>query len=247
MTGPENDFSNSSEYDSLTLESVIKEYSTESHSPELITKTWQSLWKVWGNRAGLDISVPLLNKDRSEISEVEKSGNVFIFLPKEVETDEGRITLAKIFPHIAGTWRRNPGLQKNTYSNAGWIDIESSIASPNLGLTDTETIALFTSRQRKGQRLNTYIVGAQFSKLINGHYFDNLDTEGTESLLMGTRLMGSIVNGLGEEDPINDPVCVRFYEKGAFLGSEKSDRLSTAGPDQRSNARTGWRSEGIGT
>lgn len=223
------------------IEQVVREYQKQLHTPELITHVWRNLWQVWGARVGFNIHVPPVDRSEKELAETEQKDNMLIFLPEEFASDKTLSILGEVFPHIIGNWRN--GFVVNTYERAGWIDIESGIDSPNGNMTEIEAIDLFISKKRKGQRLNTYIIGAQASKIFSGHYFDS---GRTRSWLMGTRSILEIMNGLFESRTDNDPVCGGFYEKGSSF-FEKADRLSNAPPACKPNERNpkvGWRSEG---
>ncbi|MFZ5366098.1 MAG: hypothetical protein ACOZBZ_02295 [Patescibacteria group bacterium] len=169
------------------LEEAIQEYKTQPHTPELVTKTWERLWQVWGGGVNLNFIVPACNRPQEKLVELENlpEPRMMIYCPDKIATPEGLFLLGEIFPHME-SWSLEKGARViNEVNVGGWYDIEARIEAPYTGTTEDGLRKLFASQGRTGQRLATYIIGAQFSFLITGHYFD--DSRSRQSRLLGSR------------------------------------------------------------
>ena len=162
-----------SENSSLSLlKQAVREFKENSHTPEVVTQYWQTLWQVWGERADLSIAVPPCDRTVEEIEHLEKKGRKMVYVPEEVASQENRLLLGDMFPEMESHAVKK-GNHVNNISNQGvWFDIEGSIDSPNTDTTEKDLASLFKEQGVRGQTLNIYIVGSQDAKLQTGHYFD---------------------------------------------------------------------------
>ena len=161
------------------LAGAILEYKRGPLTPELVTSTWQTAWKVWGDSVEHTFDVPYCDRTSEELAALKSEGRGVVLTPDEIYTPEGLILLGRIFPRMR-SWSTEAGTTvTNEVSNGGSIDIEMSVDAPYRtaqGYTEQELIDKIASDARQGQRLATYIVGSQFSKLLTGKYFDQGDT-----------------------------------------------------------------------
>lgn len=173
--------------DLLRAITIMQEYKTQSHTPELVTETWQTIWKVDELRVDLTINVPPCDRTKEELVKLEQEGRMLVYVPPELSTQENRHLLGKMFPRMRSysTEKENP--VTNELSQYGWVDVEASVDAPNINTTEEELRSLFASQGREGVSLNTYIIASQFSNRVKGHYFD----EG----LIWSRLLGSRYRG----------------------------------------------------
>lgn len=165
---------------------AIAEYKSQPLTPELVNKTWQTLWTEWGKRIGQTFDVPACDRTTEELVKLKKENKGVLLIPDNVSL----VDLGKIFPQMQN-WAVQEGTTVgNDHNKGGSIDIEMDLDSPNRN--DTERGAAFSleEEERNGQRLTTYIIGSQWSKLLTNHYFD----ENTfSSRLLGSRSDGSLV------------------------------------------------------
>lgn len=217
------------------------------HTPEDITNLWDVIWQIWGRRGDILPAVPHLKAKQHELAELEEEGKMFVYLPYELVSpgQSKYLLLNKIFPETATNLLKNSGSMEDEYHRYGWIDIEASIETPYSYTTETELTRLFSSQNRAGQRLSTYIIGSQFSKLITGHYFDHASSipaankhqgnmvrgvkpgelfynsmphQPFRSRLLGTRMRIVIEDGKGNKQEDNSPLEVTIYEDGRLSG-----------------------------
>lgn len=175
------------------LEEVIPEYKTKPHTPELVSETWETVWQFWGGGVNRNFVVPACDSIHEEPIEFGYLlvPTMMLYFPNEIATPEGLVLLGKIFP-----WMKSLSLEKgagviNEVNGGGWYNIEASIEAPYTDTTEGELRDLFASQGRTGQRLATYIVGAQFSFLTTGHYFD--ESRSRQSRLLGSRRRDRVV------------------------------------------------------
>lgn len=169
---------------------AIQEYKTQPLTPELVNKTWQTLWKVWGEKVGRAFDVPTCDRTEPELAELKESGKAVVLIPDEFYTSEGLVLLGRIFPKMQSRTVSEGTTITNENNRGGCVDVEMDFESPNRGTTEEQAREILESQGRKGQREATYIVTSQFSKLLTGHYFD----ENTWSRLPGSRLAGYVIN-----------------------------------------------------
>ncbi len=193
------------------LRQQLQEYKSQPHTPELVTATWQTVWQSWGERVDLKLPVPSLDRTPEELVELEKNGNMLVFVPDRLASQEGRHLLGEIFPEMRSYSVEKGNPVTNEHNRGGWYDIEKSLDVPHTNTTEKEAKKIFDKQERNGQRLNTYIIGSQFSKLTAGHYFD----ESTYSRMPGSRREGRVVGALF--NPSGD-LSVRPYWDPRFRG-----------------------------
>ena len=172
------------------LEQAVREFKEKPHTPETVTKYWRTLWSVWGEKAGLSLTVPPCDRTVEEIKQLEKEGRKLVYVPEKLASQESRHLLGNIFPDMQSHSVREGNPVTNESSQGGWFDIEASLDSPNLNTTEKDLRNKFKREGRDGQRLNTHIVGSQDAKLQTGHYFD----ENTWSRLLGSRVDGHVAD-----------------------------------------------------
>lgn len=201
------------------LEQAVREFKEKPYTPEAVTQYWQTLWQVWGEKAGL--LVPSCDRTAEEITKLKKEDRKLVYVPDELASQENRHLLGQIFPELQSYSVKKGNLITNESSQGGWFDIEASPDSPNRDTTEKDLEKLFKKQGKVGQRANVYIVGSQDAKLQTGHYFD----ENTSSRLLGSRRGGHVV----------------------VVSSRVDGRLHVAwrlGPRDR-DSRWGGRSEGV--
>lgn len=172
------------------LRAAIQEYKDQPHTPELITRVWQTIWGVDGQKAGLVIEVSVCDRTQEELVKLEQEGRMLVYVPPELSTQENRHLLGEMFPKMKSysTEKGNPVTSEpNQY---GWVDVEANVEAPNTNTNEGELRSLFASQGREGVSLNSYIIAAQFSKRVQGKYFDGL----TWSRLLGSRGEGWVVD-----------------------------------------------------
>lgn len=169
-----------------TIRKVSAEYKKSPLTPEIVNTTWKTLWAEWGKRVNLTFKVPSCDRTSEELSQLQKENRAVLFIPDNVNL----VMLGKIFPQMR-SWAVQEGTTvADEQSKGGSIDIEMDLDSPNRNTTESQARDLIKSQGRDGQRLKTYIIGSQFSKLLTGHYFD----EKTWSRLPGSRSGGGMVD-----------------------------------------------------
>lgn len=249
------------ERDSVSLNKTIETYSSNVRTPELISKTWQTIWRIWEKRAGIMPAVTDLRTTQKEINQIEKEGKMFIYLPRElaIPGNSKYLLLNKLFPETRTGLLKNPFHEADDeYHMFGWIDIEANIETPWLSATTDELERIFSWQNRLGQRLPTYIIGSQFSKLVTDRYFDSQSVPSTanehrtfpikrtSSRLLGTRMGATLVrttilpggHWINSSNEHNSPIEVRCNENGHISGG-----ISLDGKEER-HAHIGGRSEG---
>lgn len=172
------------------LEQAVKQFKEKPHTPEAITSYWETLWQVWGEKAGLGFFIPSCDRTAQEITQLEKEGRKLVYVPNELASQESRHLLGQIFPAMQSHSVKKDNSVTNESSQGGWFDIEASLDSPNRKTKEKDLEDLFKEQGKSGQRLNTFIVGSQDAKLQTGHYFD----ESTASRLLGSRDEGRVVH-----------------------------------------------------
>lgn len=172
------------------LRRAIKELRASPTSPELVTAYWRAKMAVDGKRAKVDISVADCDRTAEEIAKLREKGRTLVYVHPELTTQDGLVILGKMYPRMQN-WAVKEGTTViNEQSSGGWLDIESSRDSPNLGTRVQQAVDIFKGQGLTGQSLPAYILGSQASKDLTGHYFD----ENTYSRLPGSRYDGRIVH-----------------------------------------------------
>ncbi len=176
--------------------SRVSEYISIPHTSELVTATFQSIWKERESRVAHLLEEPfnpIANCDRTtqEIAKSEKEGKRLGYLPPELAAGENRHILAAMFPQMESRSCQEGNIVTNQYLPFGWFDYEAAIEAPYLETNEVELRELFDREGRKGINLTQYIVAGQDSKLFTGR---NLDEVGTWVRLLGSRKGGRVVD-----------------------------------------------------
>jgi len=143
---------------------VIEEFNKGSLTPELATKTFQTIWQVRGESTGTKVIVPPCNRTAEELTERIKAGRRIGYLPEQAVTQKG--------------------------SRFGWFDYEARIEPPYVNTTEAQLRKIVASESERlkinllGMNLDEYIVAGNDSKLFTGRY---LDEGPTMSRLLGGR------------------------------------------------------------
>ncbi len=170
----------------------VVEYKKGLPTPELVNKTWQTVWKVWGERIGHTFEAPTCDRTSEELAQLQKENRGVVLVPEDVTLK----MLGQIFPEMR-SWAVRPGDREelsyfgvgmgafptgqyitigsveDERTGGGCIDIEMDVRVPHTDelLNEHRIKELVQAQGRYGQRLKTYIVGSQFSKLLTGHHF----------------------------------------------------------------------------
>lgn len=178
----------------MSLQNAVSEYKKGPLTPEHINDFWQAFWRNGEevlSQKGIDHSfqVPTCDRTVEELAELQKENKGVLLVPDELYTQKGLILLGNMFPKME-SWVVQEGTKVvNNTDKGGSIDIEMNLDSPNRDTNEKQTLDVIEKQRRSPQRLSTYIVGSQFSKLLTGHYFD----EETASRLPGSRDDGSLL------------------------------------------------------
>ena len=198
------------------IRKAIAEYRSQPHTPELVNTTWQTLWVEWGKRIGETFGVPQCDRTAEELVQLQKENKAILLIPDNVDL----IMLGKMFPQMRSR-AVSEGTTVTEPNKGGSIDIEMDLDSPHGNTTEDQIKDFLEQQERDGQRLKTYIIGSQFSKLLTAHYLD----ENTTSRLPGSRREGGMVHA--------------YYHSGGRL------HVDSPLPPQDHNPQMGFRSEGV--
>lgn len=173
----------------LQLQSMAEEYSTQPHTPELVTKFWQTFLETSVKGQGLDISIPVVSCDRTaeELEALKKEGRMWV-----PQTQLTYPQLGQIFPKMQSyTVQKDSPIKDEFGQDAKGVDVEVDADAPNRNTTQKDLENLFKKQGRKGMKLSTYILASQASKVLTDHYLD----EGfIWSRLLGSRNEGFVVD-----------------------------------------------------
>jgi len=179
------------------LAQTIQEFKQGPIAPELVTKTFQSIWQVRGESAGLEFTIPPCDRTAEELAELERAGRQIGFLPEQLMRQQDRTILARVFPQLGSYSVQEGNTVTNEVDRSGWFDYEASIDAPYLNTTEDQLIDRIDS-EGEGlnmnlleMNLNGYIVAGEDIRFITGKY---LDQDGTSwSRLLGSRGRGLLV------------------------------------------------------
>lgn len=206
------------------LKLAVLDYRDGILTPDKVNTFWQTFLETSIKTQGLDIPVSTIECDRTleELEALKKDGRIWI-----PETQLTYPQLGKIFPKMGSyTVEENSPTKDEFEQDAKGVDVETSIASPNINTKEKELRELFESQGRKVMRLSTYILASQASKVLTGRY---LDEDSTWSRLLLFAFPG---DGGGH-------VAGAKFTLNGRLGV-----YSNLNP-QSKNSRLGGRSEGI--
>ena len=156
----------------------------------------------------------------------EQQPGMMVFLPDLYRGKEGLISLGQRLPKM-----RNYSVQKDTPIASGdrlggWIKIEASVDAPNRKTTEQQLKDHFKSQGRYGQREEVYILGAQFSKRVNGQYFDE---DSIWPRLFGSRCEGYIVRaGFSSDGPLHLDWGLDPWGRDIYFGGRSEGVLQKA-------------------
>lgn len=151
---------------------AISEYKARPLTPELVDRTWQTIWKVWGENINHTFQVPSCDRTSEGLVGLREKGRAVLLVPDELYTKEGLILLGRMFPTMQ-SWSVMEGTTvTNDHDKGGSIDIEMDIDAPNRNTNEMQAMDTLKREGRRGQRLTTFIVGSQFSKLSSGRYLE---------------------------------------------------------------------------
>ncbi len=211
------------------LEVVAKEYLENPFKPEAVTNFWQAFWQVPRGEFANDtetFEVPDCNWTKEELQEpmfdVDGSPvpSLMACIPEELRGREGLIKLGKMFSvmPIMGNPSRVPDANTtinndSTSDKTGYVKVEAGLtALDTKGKTDDEIRAIFASHGAQGQRLATFIIASQASRVLNGSLFDQARSGPGQQVKSETKLLGS-VNADGS------PVRARYQDGNLILNS----------------------------
>lgn len=178
------------------LAQVAESYRFNSTSPDVLSRTWRTLWQTWTSSR-----VPVTQCDWPE-EEIKKPwfdiygkkvNTMMVYVPPMVDLiDLGRIFRLSNFAFREGT----PIIDVDPAS--GWKLVESTIDAPNGNATPDQnaySLRRFNSMPNSfavvsDQELRTYIIASRASKVFFGSFFDQGNEYGdypTYSELGGSR------------------------------------------------------------
>lgn len=105
-----------------------------------------------------------------------------LFLPEVASTSEGLSLLSKVYPAMMWDEQNVPALVSNVDKTDnvinlfGWLKPEKSIDAPFAGTDETKARAAIAGKHRLAQTLNVYGEAGQESKLLTGHFLDEVRT-----------------------------------------------------------------------
>lgn len=168
-----------------------REYQPKHHTPELITKFYQTIWRARGESVDMVFEVCPCPFTQKELTALEQQRKRRVgYLPAELATQQNRHILGRMFPQMRSNSVQKNNLVTNDKNPYGWFDYEIEVDAPYLNTNEKQLIERLTEDGRKLLSLNQYIVAGQDSKLLTGRY---LDEERTWTRL-GSRNKGLIVS-----------------------------------------------------
>lgn len=176
------------------ITSAVEEYKKGPLTPELVTKTFQTIWQereklVPEELAGVKVKVSPCPLTKEELVNLEKKGLRLGYLPPALATQENRHILGKMFPKMQSASVQEGNSVTNDRTPSGWFDYEVSINALYLGTTETQLMDELGRAKRQLLSENQYIVAGQDSKLFTGRYLD----EGSTWARVGSRRYGYLV------------------------------------------------------
>jgi len=169
---------------------AITEYKKGPLSPELVTKTFQTIWQERGKLIGVKFEVSPCPFTREELVSLEEKGLRLGYLPKTLATQESRHVLGEMFPKKQSRSVQKGNAATNDYNPDGWFDYEMSISAPYLGTTEKQLMKKLGQAKRQLLNENQYIIASQDSKLFAGEYLD----EGSTWARVGSRRGGALIS-----------------------------------------------------
>ena len=143
-------------------------YRKSPDSPSLLTVLTRAFWDEAGERIGRSCEVDDFPLSSREIAQRRNEGMIPIFVPDDLTIAD----LEGIFPnmgHQAFQYGR-PEDDKDR-KRRGWYWVENSLDCPGIRRV-WGSREMQNSKKRVIFGLESYIVGSQVNKLVNGWYFD---------------------------------------------------------------------------
>jgi len=179
---------------------VIQEYNKEHKrgtlTPELVTKTFQTIWQERGRLAGIKFEVTPCPFTKEELADLEKKELRLGYLPTALATQESRHILGKMFPKMQSRSVQEGNGVANDGNPFGWFDYEVSVNAPHTKTTVDELMNKLGKAKRQLLSLNQYLIASQDSKLFKGQYLD----EGNTRARVGSRSGSDLINAYIDPD-----------------------------------------------
>lgn len=176
---------------------MLKERNQESNIiGEIVTLEWQNIWKRWGEKVGLTLTVSDF-PDSEEVRYKMKLGAKPIYIPPELSNPDALPIFARMWPKTR-SYLLTGNLSINENVHSGWRYVEST---PNIQyefLSEVQLKRFLQDEGREGLTLNEYIIASEHSKISNGKFFDENGS--------WTRLLSSNIQG--------KTLSVGFYPEG---------------------------------
>lgn len=191
-----------------SFQKLLKEYKRNPYDPDVNTRIWRAFLP--------EVCIPACDWTEEQITapitgvEGEQQPGMMVYLPDLYRNREGLIHLGQRFPQMNSYSVQEGTLIVSEDRPGGWIKIEAGTDSPNRDTQEQKLRDHFKSQGSYGQREEVYILGGQFSKRVNGRYFDQFDQSETWSRLPGSRGGGHVVDASFYSD---GDLYVRWYLK----------------------------------
>ncbi len=176
------------------LASVVAEFRAgRLNTPEAVTSSWQLKWGVWGERVGLNVTVPDFEGSQQDLNEHLLRGDRPVFVPAEISTQGTRHLLGKIWPAMQSHCVAENTRVTNEKEHSGWRYTEGTTNAPFIDTKEQDLKDKIKKVEagREGLNATEYIIASQDHKLLTGEYFDQ---GSTWARLLESRLVGSVVD-----------------------------------------------------
>lgn len=173
---------------------AVSEFKAGPLTPELVTKTFQTIWQVRAESAGIEVVVAPCDRTKEELAELTKAGRGIGYLPEQLSAQQDHVLFAKMFPRLGSYGLQEGNLVANEVDRSGWFDYEVSVNAPYRNTTEDQLREAIEAEGKKlgrdlaGMNVNEYIVASEDSKLFTGKFLDQESGDGTWTLV---RLLGS--------------------------------------------------------
>lgn len=210
------------------IASCIQEYQSKLHTPELIDNIWQGFWEKAGKMVNHKYQIPRCDRTVDEIAQLEKKQRMVLLLPNDIFTHDGLGRLGKIFP-FKMNWTTDQKEALKIFhisTKGGCFDVETSLVTPVDYVLHNESglIKKIEKEGRSGQRLSTYIVASEFSKLVTmGHPFDE-KSFGTWSRLPGSLYEGKVLGARSDSNGYIFDLCNPDESSSSLGGRTESKK-----------------------
>lgn len=177
------------------VEQAVAAYK-ENPTPKTVTGLWQEFWEEAGGRVGLELTVEDFPGAAEDLAEHLAAGDMPIYVPIELASHRERHLLRQIWPEM----RVNTDDVSNLDTRSGWRFVEASLNSPHRNTTGWRLTGVLTESGRHGMNLTEYMIAAEISKQLTGHYLD----ERSWSRLPGSFQFGFVVSAHFNPNPYGD-------------------------------------------